>query len=163
MKWPQTDVRRRVKGAGDGLDGIIIDYLVGRWLISIKERGYPSKFAVELGYRYLYAKALSKNEKNPPSHLEGEQLTERFSVREHGLSYWVDFQSGYSQGLFLDQRLNRQRLRELCPGKTVLNTFAYTCSFGGAALAAGAQAVTFDLSRNYLEWGQENYRLNGLE
>ncbi len=59
--------------------------------------------------------------------------------------------------------MNRQRLRELCPGKTVLNTFAYTCSFGVAAVAAGAKAVNLDLSRNYLEWGQENYRLNGLE
>src|SRR5258707_2522580 len=163
MKWPQTDVRRLVNGAGDGLDGTIIDYLAGSCLISIKERVSPPKLPLELGYRSLYAKALSKNEKNPPSHLEGEQLTERFSVREHGLSYWVDFQSGYSQGLFLDQRLNRQRLRELCPGKTVLNTFAYTCSFGVAAVAAGAKAVKLELSRNYLEWGQENYRLNGLE
>ena len=59
--------------------------------------------------------------------------------------------------------MNRNRLRELCPGKTVLNTFAYTCSFGVAAVAAGAKAVNLDLSRNYLEWGQENYRLNRVE
>jgi 23S rRNA (cytosine1962-C5)-methyltransferase len=163
LRLPETNVRRLVNGAGDGLDGVIIDDFAGRWLISIKESGSPPKLPLELGYRSLYAKALSKNEKNPPSHIEGEQLTERFRVREHGLSYWVDFQSGYSQGLFLDQRMNRQRLRELCPGKTVLNTFAYTCSFGVAAVASGAKAVNLDLSRNYLEWGQENYRLNGLE
>jgi 23S rRNA (cytosine1962-C5)-methyltransferase len=163
LRLPETDVRRLVNGLGDGLDGIAIDDFAGRWLVSIKEGGSQLKLPLELGYRSLYAKALSKNEKNPPSHLAGEPLMERFSVHEQGLSYWVDFQSGYSQGLFLDQRLNRHRLRELCPGKTVLNTFAYTCSFGVAAVVAGAKAVNLDLSRNYLEWGQENYRLNGLE
>ena len=81
VRLPETNVRRLVNGPGDDLDGIIIDDFAGRWLISIKEGGYAPKLPVELGYRSLYAKALSKNEKNPPSHLEGEQLTERFSVR----------------------------------------------------------------------------------
>jgi 23S rRNA (cytosine1962-C5)-methyltransferase len=163
LRTPQTDVRRLVNGAGDGLDGVIIDDFAGRWLMSIKEGGHAPKLPFELGYRSLYTKTLSKNEKGPPSYLGGEELTARFTVREHALSYWIDFQSGFSQGLFLDQRMNRNRLRELCAGKTVLNTFAYTCSFGLAAVAAGAKAVNLDLSRNYLEWGQENYRLNGLE
>ena len=159
----ETDVWRLVNGEGDGLDGLIIDNFAGNWLISIKEGADPPKLDPGLGYRALYAKTLSKNEKSPPAHLGGEELTTRFPVREHGLSFWIDFQSGYSQGLFLDQRLNRSRLCELCAGKTVLNTFAYTCSFGVAAVSAGAKAVNLDLSRNYLEWGQENYRLNGLE
>jgi len=159
----ETDVCRLVNGAGDGLDGLIIDNFAGNWLISIKEGADSPNLEPGLGYRALYAKTLSKNEKSPPAHLGGQELTARFPVREHGLSYWIDFQTGYSQGLFLDQRLNRSRLRELCAGKTVLNAFAYTCSFGVAAVSAGAKAVNLDLSRNYLEWGQENYRLNGLE
>ena len=163
LKSPDTNVCRLVNGAGDGLDGLIIDDFAGRWLISVKEGAESPKLASGLGYRALYAKTLSKNEKSSPAHLGGDQLTARFPVNENGLSYWIDFQSGYSQGLFLDQRLNRQRLRELCPGKTVLNTFADTCSFGVAAASAGAKVLNLDLSRNYLEWGQENYRLNGLE
>jgi 23S rRNA (cytosine1962-C5)-methyltransferase len=163
FRSPETDVCRLVNGAGDGLDQLIIDDFAGRWLISVKEGEASPKLDPRLGYRALYAKTLSKNEKSPPARLEGEESTARFSVREHGLSYWIDFQSGYSQGLFLDQRLNRRRLQELCPGRTVLNTFAYTCSFGVAAVSAGAKTVNLDLSRNYLEWGQENYRLNGLE
>jgi 23S rRNA (cytosine1962-C5)-methyltransferase len=163
FRTPDTDVWRLVNGTGDGLMGLIIDDFAGRWLISVKEGVEPPKLASRLGYRALYTKTLSKNEKSAPAHLAGDQLTARFPVKENGLSYWIDFQSGYSQGLFLDQRLNRQRLRELCSGKTVLNTFAYTCSFGVAAASAGAKAVNLDLSRNYLEWGKENYRLNGLE
>jgi 23S rRNA (cytosine1962-C5)-methyltransferase len=163
LRSPDTDVCRLVNGAGDGLDGLIIDDFAGRWLISVKAGADSPKLAPGVGYRALYAKTLSKSEKSPPAHLGGEELTARFPVREHGLSYWIDFRSGYSQGLFLDQRLNRRRLRELCTGKNVLNAFAYTCSFGVAAISAGAKAVNLDLSRNYLEWGQENYRLNGLE
>ena len=163
FKSPDTDVYRLVNGAGDGLDDLIIDDFAGRWLISVKEGAESPNLAPGLGYRALYSKTLSKNEKSPATHLGGDQLTARFPVKENGLSYWIDFQSGYSQGLFLDQRLNRQRLRELGPGKTVLNTFAYTCSFGVAAASAGAKVVNLDLSRNYLEWGQENYRLNDLK
>jgi 23S rRNA (cytosine1962-C5)-methyltransferase len=163
LRSSETDACRLVNGAGDGLDGLLIDDFAGRWLISSKRREDLPELSPGLGYRALYSKTLSKDEKFSPAHLGGEQLTARFPVREHGLSYHIDFQSGYSQGLFLDQRLNRQRLRELCSGKTVLNKFAYTCSFGVAAAFAGAKAVNLDLSRNYLEWGQENYRLNGLE
>jgi 23S rRNA (cytosine1962-C5)-methyltransferase len=163
LRSSETDACRLVNGAGDGLDGLIIDDFAGRWLISVKEGADSPELAPGLGYRALYAKTLSKNEKSAPAHLGGDRLTARFSVKENGLSYWIDFQSGYSQGLFLDQRLNRRRLRELCPGKAVLNTFAYTCSFGVAAASAGAKVVNLDLSQNYLEWGQENYRLNGLK
>jgi 23S rRNA (cytosine1962-C5)-methyltransferase len=163
LRSPDTDVCRLINGAGDGLDGLIIDDFAGRWLISGKEGEDLPQLTPELGYLALYSKTLSKNERVSPAYIRGERLTFRFPVREHGLSYWIDFASGYSQGLFLDQRLNRQRIRELCPGKTVLNTFAYTCSFGVAAASAGAKTVNLDLSRNYLEWGQENYRLNGLE
>jgi 23S rRNA (cytosine1962-C5)-methyltransferase len=158
----ETNACRLVNGAGDGLDGLIIDDFGGRWLISVKEGQDFPELGPGLGCHSLYAKTLSKNEKSSPAYLGGEELSTRFPVKEDGLSYWIDFGSGYSQGLFLDQRLNRRRLRELCPGKTVLNTFAYTCSFGVAAVSLGADAVNLDLSRNYLEWGQENYRLNGL-
>jgi 23S rRNA (cytosine1962-C5)-methyltransferase len=163
LKSSETDVCRLVNGTGDGLDGLIIDDFAGRWLISSKEGEEAPKLPPALGYRALYAKTLSKNQKSPPVHLGGEELAERFPVQEDGLSYWIDFQSGYSQGLFLDQRLNRRRIGQLCTGKTVLNTFAYTCSFGVAAVSAGAEAVNLDLSRNYLDWGQQNYHLNGLK
>jgi len=158
-----TTVCRLVNGAGDGLDELVVDDFGGRWLMSINEGRTTPQLSAELGYRMLYAKTWSKNQTNAPWYVAGEELNGRFAVKEQGLSYWIDFQSGYSQGLFLDQRLNRARLREVCPGKTVLNTFAYTCSFGLAATSAGAKTVNLDLSRNYLDWGQENYRLNGIE
>ena len=48
-------------------------------------------------------------------------------------------------------------------GQTVLNTFAYTCSFSVCAALAGAVVTSLDLSRKYLDWGRDNFRLNSLD
>ena len=45
----------------------------------------------------------------------------------------------------------------------MLNCFAYTCAFSVAAAAAGARTASVDLSRRSLDWGKENFRLNGLD
>lgn len=80
-----------------------------------------------------------------------------------------------SVGLFLDQRDNRRRLLvnhvaagfpafpDSPVGAAVLNLFAYTCGFSVCAAKAGARTTSVDLSRRYLEWGQRNFVLNGLD
>lgn len=89
---------------------------------------------------------------------------ERFPIRENGLTYLVNFGEGLATGIFLDQRENRYRLLSgKIAGKTVLNCFAYTCAFSVASAKAGAITTSVDLSRNYLEWGKENFRANDLD
>jgi 23S rRNA (cytosine1962-C5)-methyltransferase len=83
-------------------------------------------------------------------------------VREAGVRYGLDFEAGYSAGLFIDQRANRARLRAWKP-KRMLNTFAYTCSFSVVAALAGAETVSVDLSRRSLTRGEENFVRNGLD
>ncbi|HWY39484.1 MAG TPA: class I SAM-dependent methyltransferase [Chthoniobacterales bacterium] len=80
---------------------------------------------------------------------------------EHHLNFGVDFSAGYSVGLFVDQRENRQFVRHVKP-KRVLNCFAYTCSFSVAAASVGAQTVNVDLSKKSLERGRQNFALNEL-
>ncbi len=75
--------------------------------------------------------------------------------------YGIDFAGGYSAGLFIDQRENRQFVRKLAP-KKLLNCFAYTCSFSVVAASAGAQTVSIDLSKKSLARGRENFALNSL-
>lgn len=58
-----------------------------------------------------------------------------------------------------DRKENGDRL-ETCP--TVLNCFAYTCGFSVCAALGGARTTSLDLSKKYLEWGQRNFALNGL-
>ena len=82
-------------------------------------------------------------------------------VTEEGIRYALDFAAGYSHGLFLDQRVNRAKVRALRP-KRMLNTFAYTCSFSVAAAMAGAETVSVDLSKKSLDRGKQNFALNGL-
>lgn len=82
-------------------------------------------------------------------------------VTESGINFGLDIAAGYSHGLFLDQRANRAKLRALRP-KRLLNTFAYTCSFTIAAALEGAQTVSVDLSRKFLDRGKQNLALNNL-
>jgi 23S rRNA (cytosine1962-C5)-methyltransferase len=84
-------------------------------------------------------------------------------VVEHGAHYEIRPAEGMSVGLFLDMREVRQWLRGRVEGRSVLNLFAYTCSFGVvAALGNAARVLNLDLSRSYLEWGKRNCALNGL-
>jgi len=82
-------------------------------------------------------------------------------VTERGVRYGIDFEAGYSAGLFIDQRANRARVHRLAPKRT-LNTFAYTCSFSVVAAMAGAQTLSIDLSKKSLDRGRTNFELNGL-
>jgi 23S rRNA (cytosine1962-C5)-methyltransferase len=45
----------------------------------------------------------------------------------------------------------------------VLNCFAYTCAFSVCAALGGARSTSLDLSRNYLDWGRDQFRRNGLD
>ena len=163
LRQSGTTAYRIVDGIGDDLPDWVIDDFNGNWLIGLKPGQNIPTLDPLLGYRSLYGKVLSNQEKKAPIFLDGEPVAERFLVQEHGLKFWVDFQAGYSQGIFLDQRLNRQRLRKCSAGRTVLNTFAYTCAFGVAAAVSGASTINIDLSRAYLDWGREDYLANDIE
>lgn len=77
------------------------------------------------------------------------------------LRFGIDFGTGYSPGLFLDQRENRRYVRHISP-KRLLNCFAYTCSFSVYAACNGASTLNIDLSKKYLARGRENFALNNL-
>jgi len=110
-----------------------------------------------------------------PQPLLGKLVPDVFVIRENGVLYEMSFKEGYSVGLFLDQRENRRRLLEGHvaaefplfagggEGRSLLNTFSYTCGFSVCAAKAGFQTTSLDLSKKYLEWGKRNYVLNGLD
>ena len=111
-----------------------------------------------------YWKQLDQHEKEPPSRIAGPEQESHFTARESGVNYRIHFQAGYSQGIFLDQRLNRRRVRRFSnPGMTVLNTFAYTGAFSVCAALSGATTTTLDLSQVYLDWARDNFRINSLD
>ncbi len=95
--------------------------------------------------------------------LKGKELSEPVEIHENGLMFKVDLLKGQKTGFYIDQRHNRQRIRELAAGRDVLNCFCYTGGFTVYSLAGGAASVTsIDSSQDALELGKQNARLNGL-
>jgi len=162
----ETDCVRLLDGEGDGLPGIYLESYAGAWLVSTQQPNLSQdlKNALRDLAPSLYWKRLDQHQKESPVHLGGKAMPEYFTGKENGLKCRLSFESGYSQGIFLDQRKNRARLRELVnENSTVLNTFAYTGFFSVAAAAGGAKTTTLDLSQVYLDWAKENFQLNGFD
>ncbi|MFR1411413.1 MAG: class I SAM-dependent methyltransferase [Akkermansia sp.] len=94
------------------------------------------------GYGCPYLK-LEQNQKEVPIQIAGPVLPLQFEAEEQGVLFRLDMSAGYSQGIFLDQRDHRRRVRERSrPGMKVLNTFAYTGAFSVYAALGGAQTTT---------------------
>src|SRR5690349_2794991 len=84
-----------------------------------------------------------------------------FTVEENELKFLVNLTDYLDTGLFLDHRITRQMVREKSAGKNVLNLFCYTGSFSVYAAAGGAASITsVDLSKTYLGWAENNFKLN---
>jgi len=116
----------------------------------------------------VYWKRIDQREKESPQWLDGERVDQPFTVLENGISYELAFTSGYSQGIFLDQRDNRLQVRERAAraaveSPRVLNLFAYTCAFSVAAAMGGAITTSVDLNAGYLDWGRRNFTLNDID
>lgn len=84
-------------------------------------------------------------------------------AEENGIKYLLKTNSGFSSGLFLDQRENRNWVKNNCKNKTVLNLFCYTSGFSVCAGLGKAKTVTsVDVSKKFLEWSKENFKINQL-
>jgi 23S rRNA (cytosine1962-C5)-methyltransferase len=85
-------------------------------------------------------------------------------IVENGVRYAVDVENGQKTGFFLDQKYNRQAVARLAKGKTVLDCFTHTGSFGlNAALGGAAHVTSVDISTDAIAMAEENARRNGLE
>jgi 23S rRNA (cytosine1962-C5)-methyltransferase len=152
-----TNAWRLVSGAADGFPNAMVDYY-GDPLLAL----WYAQPNTALREAFDGGKLAERSMEKQPT---GETATpeSRFEIVENGLKFLVSLDAGYSTGLFLDQRENRRRLLTSdLRGKTVLNTFAYTCAFSVAAARTGAVVTSLDLSKRYLDWGRDNFRLNGI-
>jgi 23S rRNA (cytosine1962-C5)-methyltransferase len=175
----ETTALRLFHGDGEGLEGCAIDLYGEHALVhAFSDRVAEARPAIvdalsNIGVRGVYFMRHPKDKSTlvnphddelaPPHAVWGEDAPEPLIVLENGLRYSVRLGHGLKTGLFLDQRENRRRVRQLAGGKRVLNLFAYTCGFTVAAAAGGAAATTsVDTAQGVLAWGAENLVLNGL-
>ena len=95
-------------------------------------------------------------------YLIGEKSDE--FVLENDSKFLIDWEEGQKTGFFLDQRYNRDLVRQLAKGKNVLNTFCYTGGFSVTALKGGAnKVVSVDCSKKAITACEKNIALNGFD
>jgi 23S rRNA (cytosine1962-C5)-methyltransferase len=172
-----SDAFRIVNDAGDGLRGLTVDRYGDFAVLSpssdeaMARVGELAKLVAHAAACGVYVKARARadlrraevGELAPRTPALGNDAPERLEVHEADLRLWVELHDGLSTGLFVDQRENRERVRELAKRARVLNLFSYTCAFSVAAALGGANRVTsVGLSKRALERGKGNFRLNGL-
>lgn len=175
-----TNAFRLFVGRNEGIAGLVVDKLADTLLIETLEGHFRGDEVQLRTIANWYTRVLGvKNvlARQVPRRREGETAAEperavrvlkgapeeELSVKENGVLYVSRPEAGWSTGLFLDQRDNRNRIARLAAGKDVLNLFAYTCGFSVAAAHAGAASTTsVDLSAGNLEWGKRNFAANGI-
>jgi len=162
-----SDAMRLVNGAGDGLDGLLIDRYNKHFQVQIlSKHWYQQKTKVcnlltsSLPVDYLIVKSRQGLEIKQEVMVGNQPQT---VVQENNLKFEVNLNDGLNCGLFLDMRHNRKMVGQAGKDKKVLNCFAYTCSFGVYARMNGArEVINTDISRKILERGRNNYQLNSL-
>lgn len=96
--------------------------------------------------------------------LQDNALDELITVQEGDARFLVNLWAYLDTGVFLDHRLVRQKVAELCSGKRLLNLFCYTATATVQAALSGAHSsVSVDMSRTYLQWARKNFEMNGLD
>ncbi len=168
LRAGRTDALRLIDGLGDGLPNVIIEDFAGHWLLSTAEDREPPPWMLRWlegrGMPCYHKRLALRRKDSSPEWLCGERVNGAFQILEHGVAFEVSFSSGYSQGIFLDQRDNRAEVRaRSAAGARVLNTFAYTGAFSVCAALGGAETTTLDLSQPYLDWARRNMSLNGID
>jgi len=170
-----TTAYRLIHAESDLLPGLVVDryaeYLVIQALtLGIERRkseivGILAELLQPEGIYERSDVGVREKEHLPPSAgaLWGQEPPDLLDIRENGYYFQVDVKHGQKTGFYLDQRDNRCRLTGYSAGRTVLNAFAYTGSFGVYAASAGAERITnVDTSAEALVLARSNMRRNDL-
>jgi 23S rRNA (cytosine1962-C5)-methyltransferase len=91
-------------------------------------------------------------------------IPEEIQMTENGIHSALSLMEGQKTGYFLDQKLNRQKVKEMASGLRVLDCFTNQGGFALHAVAGGAaSALGLDSSAAAIERCRANVHLNGME
>jgi 23S rRNA (cytosine1962-C5)-methyltransferase len=160
-----TTAYRLLNGEGDRTPGIVVDIYdhcavvrtdgsaAGQFFKTVEEDLWQA-LSSQLDVRTLLCEG---------ELLRGEACA-RVAVKEHGMPFWVDVQSGQKTGAFLDQRENRKRIRTMAKDMRVLNLFSYAGGFSVAAALGGASHTTsVDIAPKAHTTAMESFKLAGVD
>jgi 23S rRNA (cytosine1962-C5)-methyltransferase len=169
-----TDVWRLVHGEGDGLPGLVIDVYGSTAVIQAHSAGFwhLRGMIAELlpGITgNIVASVYDKSEGTLPymaklgpvnGFISGSNGHNNAVVTENGFKFRVDWEKGQKTGFFIDQRDNRNLVRNYSSGRNVLNMFGYTGGFSVYAMSNAAMVHTVDSSETAMALADENVNLN---
>ena len=160
-----TDAYRLLYGEGDHLPGLVADRY-GRFVVLKTYAESVEALLPEVTRalsKQLKLKGVVRRTSGGLDALWGEPPPPELTVSEHGLKFIANLYEGQKTGLFLDQRENRQTVRELAGGRRVLNLFSYNGGFSVYALAGGAASVrSVDIAEAANRDAERNAQLNGF-
>ncbi len=173
LEDPQTTGFRLIHAEGDGLSGLVVDrygetavvqcHSSGMWRlresIGALLTAHPELHISHVEFRRVEAQIEDQDEKESSAPPTGEPHVVTFM--EGGLRFLVDVSGGQKTGFFLDQRVNRAKVRSYAAGKKVLNAFSYTGAFSVYAFAGGAESVSsVDASKAAVDLARQNVVAN---
>jgi len=170
-----TNAFRLVYAESDGLPGIIVDKYAEVLVVQLLSAG-AERWKREIvntlidltGIQEIYERSdvdVRRLEGLPESKgwLRTKASPEKVEIEENEIHYLVDFQNGQKTGFYLDQRKNRNILKEYSKDAHSLNCFCYTGGFTLKALQGGAAGmISIDSSREALAQAQLNLQKNGF-
>lgn len=166
---------RLVHGESDGLPGIIIDQYGENLVFQILSAGGErwKETVVDLTREMTGVSGGFERSDVEVRRLEGLQertgllfgkVDQPFQLKENGIQFWVDLESGQKTGFYLDQRNNRHKILAYADSKRVLNCFCYSGGFTLYALQGGAsEVISVDSSGEALALAKNNLLLNGFD
>ena len=172
----KNSICRLVHAEGDGMSGLIVDFYdkvaviqthslgMRRALESIKHSLIEALGEDLVGIYNKSAKILRKLKiETEDGWIHGEAPSSWMPL-EYGAVFEIDILLGQKTGFFIDQRENRNLLKNYASNKTVLNVFSYTGGFSVTALLGGARKVdSLDSSARALELAHSNAQANGFD
>ena len=167
---------RIINGENDGFPGLVLDryastavlkLYTSAWipyletLVSLFRNQPPLKRCVLRWSRKAAESVVVSKKWCDGCILFGNSVGSTIRFQENGINFETDVLLGQKTGFFLDQRDNRQHIRLLSKGKSVLNVFSYTGAFSVYAFIGGAYSVLeIDSNSFALTASKENLRLN---
>ena len=166
---------RLINAESDGLPGLIVDMYSDLLCVQLLSAGPElwkdaiiKNLVLITGIEKIFERSdveVRKLEGLEPRKgaLSGEKPEIHIEIIENGKRFLVDIVNGQKTGFYLDQRDNRQKIKQFSENRKVLNCFSYTGAFTVYALEGGAQHVTsIESSKEAIDLAKKNLHINNL-
>jgi 23S rRNA (cytosine1962-C5)-methyltransferase len=166
-----TDAYRVIHAEADGFPGLAVDRYgdvlsaeVFSMAMYLRCRSVMEGLSRRLGTRHWLVQPsplFHRQEGYDVPAFDSGELPKWVQVREAEAKFRIQFESGHKTGFFCDQRDNRLRLKELSPGRSVLDLCCYTGGFSvQAALGGASEVIGVDLDEAPLQLAKKNADVN---